>query len=253
MSKQIKNIAIVDDDEISRIILYKYLILEKQYSTKLYASGEEFLEATSKIIPDLVILDIEMPGVNGIEVFDRMRKIKELEDVPVIFLTGKEDKATVMKCIGRGADGYMVKPVTKDVLKAKLNEVLKRFNEFRANKTILMIDDDVEFLKISKIKLSKYYKVLTVDSGKTALDYLTTHRVDAIILDYFMPLYDGKNILNILKRRESTKKIPVIMATALSQEEVTNACGDNQPDAIVTKPVNIEELLRKINMLVCTE
>lgn len=253
MNKQIKNIAIVDDDEISRIILYKYLILEKQYSTKLYASGEEFLESTNKIIPDLVILDIEMPGVNGIEVFDRMRKIKELEDVPVIFLTGKEDKNTVMKCIGRGADGYMVKPVTKEVLKAKLSEILKRFNEFRANKTILMIDDDVEFLKISKIKLSKYYKVLTVDSGKTALDYLASHRVDAIILDYFMPLYDGKNILNILKRRESTKKIPVIMATALSHDEVMNACADNQPDAVVTKPVNIEELLSKINMLVCTD
>lgn len=253
MNKKIKNIAIVDDDEISRVIMYKYLLLEKQYTTNLYASGEEFLESTTRKIPDLVILDIEMPGVNGIEVFDRMRKIKELENVPVIFITGKEDKNTVLKCIGRGADGYMVKPVTKDIMKSKMEEVLKRYNEFKSNKTILMIDDDVEFLKISKIKLSKYYKVLTVDSGKTALDYLTSHKVDLIILDYFMPLYDGKNILNILKHRESTKKIPVVMVTALSSEEVINACGNNQPDAIVTKPVDIEELLSKINMLVCTD
>ncbi|MBQ8166627.1 MAG: response regulator [Lachnospiraceae bacterium] len=253
MNKQIKNIAIVDDDEISRIMMYKYLLLEKQYSTNLYASGEEFLESTTRKIPDLVILDIEMPGANGIEVFDRMRKIKELEHVPVIFITGKEDKNTVLRCIGRGADGYMVKPVTKDVLKSKMEEVIKRYSEFKSNKTILMVDDDVEFLKISKIKLSKYYKVLTVDSGKTALDYLSSHTVDLIILDYFMPLYDGKNILNILKHRDSTKKIPVIMVTALSSDEVINACGDNQPDAIVTKPVDIEELLSKINMLVCTD
>ena len=249
MNKQIKNIAIVDDDEISRIMMYKYLLLEKQYSTNLYASGEEFLESTTRKIPDLVILDIEMPGANGIEVFDRMRKIKELEHVPVIFITGKEDKNTVLRCIGRGADGYMVKPVTKDVLKSKMEEVIKRYSEFKSNKTILMVDDDVEFL----IKLSKYYKVLTVDSGKTALDYLSSHTVDLIILDYFMPLYDGKNILNILKHRDSTKKIPVIMVTALSSDEVINACGDNQPDAIVTKPVDIEELLSKINMLVCTD
>ncbi len=253
MSKKIKNIAVVDDDEVSRVILYKYLILEKQYTTNLYASGEEFLESTTKKIPDLVLLDIEMPGANGIEVFDRMRKIKELENVPVIFLTGKEDRSTVLKCIGRGADGYMVKPVSKTDLKTKMDEVLKRYDDFKANKTVLMVDDDVEFLKISKIKLSKYFKVLTVDSGKTALDYLTSHRVDIIILDYFMPLYDGKNILNILKHRESTKNIPVVMVTALSQEEVITACGDNQPDAIVTKPVDLEELLGKINMLVCTD
>lgn len=253
MNKRIKNIAVVDDDEISRIILYKYLILEKQYTTNLYSSGEEFLESITRKIPDLVLLDIEMPGTSGIEIFDRMRKMKELENVPVIFLTGKEDKNTVLKCIGRGADGYMVKPVSKGELKTKMDEVLRRYEDFKANKTILMVDDDVEFLKISKIKLSKYYKVITVDSGKTALDYLTSHKVDLITLDYFMPLYDGKNVINILKHRESTKKIPVIMVTALSEAEVTNACGENQPDSVVTKPVNIEELLSKINMLISTD
>ncbi len=250
MNRGVKNIAIVDDDDTTRLILKKYLIEEKDYCLKLYSSGEEFLKEAVNSSPDLVLLDIEMPGITGIEVFDKMKNSGVLRNVPVIFLTGKEDKTTVLKCIGRGADGYIVKPVSKEDLLSKMEEVLSRYSEYKSNKTILMIDDDGEFLKISKVKLAKYFNVLTVNSGKTALDYLTAHSVDLIILDYFMPLYDGKSILNILKHRESTKKIPVIMVSALSDEEIVQVCVDNQPDAIVGKPVDLELLLKNIRKLI---
>ena len=113
-----------------------------------------------------------------------------------------EHRNTVLKCIGRGADAYLVKPVLRKTLVAKIEEILKKYDAYKSNKTILMVDDDVEFLKISKAKLSKYYKVLTVNSSKTAMEYLTDHQVDLIVLVYFMPLYDGRSVLTILKKRE---------------------------------------------------
>ena len=246
MVRGIINIAIVDDDEESRQIIERNLLRENGYKTILFSSGEEFLEYAKKNKIDLVLLDIEMPGLNGIQVYDRMKDSGSLSEIPVVFLTGKEDKDTVLRCIGKGADGYLVKPVFRYKLVAKIEDVLGKINAYKANKTILMVDDDPEFLKVAKIKLSKYYKVLTVNSGKTALEYLSTHKVDLVLLDYFMPLYDGKNILNILRHRDATKKLPVIVVSALSEEEIMNACLKNPPDGVVSKPVDMDELLKMI-------
>ena len=240
-----KNIAVVDDDIDTRQIIEKYLVTENGINTFLYSSGPELFEALKYKKIDLILLDIEMPVMTGIQVFDKL-KSSGYSNIPVIFLTGKEDRNTVLKCIGKGADGYMVKPVFKFPLLSKIKEVFNKYDEYKSDSTILMIDDDVEFLQIANAKLSKYHKVLTVNSGKTALDYLTSHKVDLIILDYFMPLYDGNNILKILKQRETTKKIPIIMVTALEYDEVMSVCGKNPPDNVLTKPVNMEELLLNI-------
>lgn len=244
----IKNIAIVDDDINLRLILERQLISEPGYNTLSYESGAELFEGLKTQSIDLILLDIEMPGMSGIQVFDRL-KASSYKDIPVVFLTGKEDKNTVLKCIGKGADGYMVKPVIKKNLIAKIKEIFLKYDEYKSNSTILMVDDDVEFLRMAKIKLSKYHKVLTVNSGKTALDYLTSHKVDLIILDYFMPLYDGSNILNILRHREATKKIPVVMVSSLKEDEIMQACAKNPPDAVVSKPVDMEELLFTIQKM----
>ncbi|MBE5944515.1 MAG: response regulator [Lachnospiraceae bacterium] len=244
----IRNIAIVDDDEDLRLILEQYLISESGYNTVLYGSGSELFEGLKTKSIDLILLDIEMPGITGIQVFDRL-KSSAYNNIPVIFLTGNEDKNTVLKCIGKGADGYMVKPVIRDALISQIKEVFAKYDEFRSNSTILIVDDDVEFMRIAKIKLSKYHRVLTVNSGKTALDYLSNHHVDLIILDYFMPLYDGNNILNILKYREGTRKIPVVMVSALKEDEVMQACAKNPPDAVVSKPVDTDELLYTIQKM----
>ena len=165
----IKHIVVVDDDEGTRFILGKYLETNPDYMTVLLSSGVELLDYLKNKKPDLILLDIEMPGLSGIEVFDQLKRRNDTNRIPVLFLTGKEDKNTVLKCISKGADGYMVKPVLRKKLIEKMDEILNKYDSFKSNKTILMVDDDVEYLKISKIKLSKFYKVLTVNSSKTAI------------------------------------------------------------------------------------
>ena len=238
-----KTIAVVDDDEETRMILYNYLLSEDGFNVKVFESGFALIEYCRTSTPDLILMDIEMPGLSGIETFDRIKAMKKMSAVPIVFLTGKEDRNTVLKCIGKGADGYMVKPVLRANLVSKIKEIFKKIDAYKSNYTVLMIDDDVEFLRLAKLKLSKYYKVLTVDSGKTAIDYLANHTVDIIILDYYMPLYNGNSLLNILKYRNATKNIPVIMASELTRESIEEVCAKNPPDGIMTKPINMDELL----------
>ncbi len=244
------NIAIVDDDEEASKEIENNLLRENGYKTILFSSGEEFIEYARKNKVDLVLLDVVMPNLDGMQVFDIMKKDKNLNKIPVIFLSGNDDKDTVLKCIGKGAEGYLVKPVFRYKLVTRIEEALRKVNAYKTVKTVLMIDDDPEFLKFVKLKLSKHYKVLTVNSGKTAIEYLTTHRVDIILLDYMMPLYDGKSILDILHGRENTKKTPVIVMSALPEEDIVKACKGNQPDKILHKPVNVDDLLQNIQSFV---
>ena len=95
--------------------------------------------------------------------------------------------------------------------------------------------------------MSKFYKVLTVNSSKTAIEYLASHQVDLIILDYCMPLYDGKSVLTILRKRENTKNTPVIIASAVPRDEVEEAFQALKVDGIVTKPVDLNYLLSLIH------
>ncbi len=76
--------------------------------------------------PDVVILDIMMPGVDGFEVLRRIRKNKETTYMPVIILTGRQDYVTKIKAEGLYCDDYLVKPISLDVLKSHIEEVLKK-------------------------------------------------------------------------------------------------------------------------------
>lgn len=249
MENGITYIAVVDDDKEIRMVLDNYLSTEPNYVVELLESGNALVEYVKTKTPDIILLDIEMPGLSGIETFDKIKAMGLAKVPPVIFLTGKEDKSTVLKCISRGADGYLIKPVDRNSLLQRIKEVISKYQKYKQNKTVLIIDDDVDFLKIAKAKLSKYYKVLTVNSGKTALEYLTSHDVDLIILDFYMPLYDGKSVLTILRKRERSKDIPVIIASSVNMNEIASACKEALPEAIIPKPVNMDELLGKMQLL----
>ena len=161
-------ILLVEDNE-SIILGLEYLFEEEAFEYKIAKNKINALNLLEEKF-DIILLDIEMPNVSGIQAFSMIRAMSNMDGVPVVFLTGKEDRNTVLRCISMGADGYMVKPVSKTSLLDKLQEIFAKLDAYKINKTILMIDDDADFLKISKFKLSKFYRVLTVDSGKTALE-----------------------------------------------------------------------------------
>lgn len=107
MQKGIKRILVVDDDTMN--LMRTRMILEKQYDVLLADSGEEALERLKRETVDLVLLDIEMPNMNGIETFERMKEECSLE-TPVIFLTASGEKGDVLNAIKLGAVNYLKKP-----------------------------------------------------------------------------------------------------------------------------------------------
>ena len=116
-------VVIVDDDIITLEIHRKYL--ENFHEVYTFESGAEALEQLPTILPDIILLDIEMPGMDGFEFLKKLHVMKDCAEIPVIGVTGQGDKITVLRFVGEGAAAYLMKPVERQLLIEKVSEVLE--------------------------------------------------------------------------------------------------------------------------------
>ncbi len=112
--KRRKNILVIDDDADFLTIIDKWL--SDDYCTDCVRSGMDALSYLEKSRPDLILLDYEMPVMNGYQVMERIRLNPRNEGIPIIFLTGKNDRESVMKILERRPDGYLLKSMPRDAL-----------------------------------------------------------------------------------------------------------------------------------------
>jgi putative two-component system response regulator len=113
-----KSILIVDDNLVSLKQISSQLA--QDYEVSLAKSGEMALKICSREPPDIILLDVEMPEMNGFETIARLKEDPQLAHIPVIFLTGNNDSATEAKCMESGAVGFITKPADIDILHRKL-------------------------------------------------------------------------------------------------------------------------------------
>lgn len=136
MTEKSWTIMLIDDDAIS-LELGKS-ILEDLYRLYLLASGEKLFDLLRKVIPDLILLDIEMPRMDGYEIIKKLKANPDTEDIPVIFLTSKSDPGSELEGISLGAIDYIAKPFSAPILLKRIEnhllitsqrKKLKRYNQ----------------------------------------------------------------------------------------------------------------------------
>jgi class 3 adenylate cyclase len=115
----------VDDDSLNRRLLAKHLE-EDGHVISQFDDGFAALTAFEAAHPDLVLLDIEMPGLDGIEVLERLKGHPQLQHTPVIMISGVEDDDSIVRCIGAGAEDFLPKPFDPVILRARIRAGLNR-------------------------------------------------------------------------------------------------------------------------------
>jgi two-component system response regulator MprA len=118
----VSKVLIVDDDAHIRASLRRTLAFEG-YQVREAGDGTGALEAALDELPDLVILDVMLPGIDGMEV---CRRLREVNDVPILMLTAREGTSSQVEGLDAGADDYLVKPFVKDELLARVRALLRR-------------------------------------------------------------------------------------------------------------------------------
>jgi len=119
-----KTILIVDDEEDFCYFVKKNLEAISNYEIITATKGKKGLQIARKEKPDLILLDIMMPGIDGLEVLKRLKKNENTQNIPVIMLTAKDEDESKIKALGSFCDDYIVKPVENIVLKSKIHKVL---------------------------------------------------------------------------------------------------------------------------------
>ena len=123
-----KDILIVDD-EPSIVVPIQFLMEQQGYHVMIAENGEDALDLIYKYKPDLVLLDIMLPTIDGYEVCEIVRLNPSTRNIKIIFLTAKGREVEIAKGMALGADAYIVKPFSNVELVAKVNELLRNTDE----------------------------------------------------------------------------------------------------------------------------
>lgn len=238
-----KRILIIDDDAMN-LKMEKY-ILQNTYDVFCARSGSEGLALLKQQKFNLVLLDLYMPNMNGLEVLQKIRSDKETADIKVIFLTSSGMKTDITEAIRLGALDFVKKPFVP----TELLERIKRAFEVEKKDSILVVDDDMMNLMLTKKILGIRYEVSCVSSGQQALSYLRDTVPDMILLDLHMPEMSGLEVLEEIHKINTVADVPVIFLTADSDRKTEIEIFKAGAMDYIQKPFIAEVVVRRISRI----
>ena len=257
-------VLVVDDNATNRRILEQVLINWLMKPT-LADSGQVALTVLKAGAPfDLVLLDAQMPEVDGFTVAERMKADPKLADVPIMILTsaGRSDDFAHMRELGIAA--YLVKPVKQSELLDSILTVLSRSyrekqealslttlaaEQLRQSRHILLAEDNPVNQKVAASILEKRgHTVVTVADGREALAALEKESFDLVLMDVQMPKMDGFEATAAIREKEKTtgEHLPIVAMTAHAMKGDCERCIASGMDAYVPKPIRPADLMDTI-------
>lgn len=154
-----KVVAIVDDEK-DILDLVSHHLKREGFRVKEFLNGKDFLMFADSVVPDLTLLDIMLPGIDGLEICRMLKNKGKTSNMPIIMLTAKGTEADVVVGLELGADDYVVKPFSPRELIARVKSVMRRY----ANK---QNDDDI--IKVGPVTINTQRYEVHVDSKKVEL------------------------------------------------------------------------------------
>ena len=233
-----KRILVVDDS----IVMQKAMkdLLDKDYQVVLANSGAAAIRSMTLDQPDLVLLDYEMPVCDGRQVLEMIRAEEGLADTPVVFLTSRVDKESIQNVKSLKPAGYL--PKSMDPAKIKEN-----IDSFFRKKSILIVDDSIVMQKAMKDLLEKDYRIALANSGAAAIRSMTLDRPDLVLLDYEMPVCDGRQVLEMIRAEKELADTPVIFLTSRYDKESVQNVLALKPAGYLPKSMAQEEIKKNID------
>jgi two-component system cell cycle response regulator len=251
-------ILVVEDHPLN-MKLVRSLLQLSGYNVLEADNAETAIQMSSSQQPDLILMDIQLPGMDGLEATRIIKSRKESENIPIIALTsyampGDEKKAREALC-----SGYITKPIDTRKFIETIQKFLKPVVKMTETETpkgpsskprILIVDDDPLNIKLLKAKLpAGQFEIFSALNGQLAIQKVLIDIPDLILLDIMMPEMDGFAVSRWIKENPATKEIPIILITALDGLDDKIRGLEAGADEFLNKPVNTIELLARIKSL----
>jgi CheY-like chemotaxis protein len=200
-------VLVVDDDPGARDLLGRYL-QRAGYAVITAGGGEEALRLLRATKPDVVMLDLLMPQMDGWAVLAAMKETPALTDIPVVMVSVTDNRDVA---ISLGVSDYLVKPVGREQLLNSLRKCRPRLERPR----VLVVEDDASTRELMRSVLEKNHCVVVeAEHGLAGLERLAEARPDVILLDLIMPEMDGFEFIGRVRAEPCHRDIPIVVITA---------------------------------------
>ena len=248
-------ILTVDDSKTVRIIVRKAF---KSYDCEILEAGNgvEGLAIAAKDMPDLILLDVTMPVMDGVEMLTKLKADPQLKPIPVIMLTAEGGRDNVLKIAKIGVRDYLVKPFKEEALIEKTGRVIElkplsdhatKARSISDPADILIVEDKPVIIQQIQDGLKHTpWKFHGVSTQGEALDFCAKSPPDLVLMSLSLPEEAAFTLFRVMRTNVKTKYTPIfalVVKTEVGQQQQAQTVGFS---AIITKPIEISELEAKI-------
>ncbi len=174
-------------------------------------------------------------------------KLMDLGDQMIVIGSGPEMNHVLDNIPGDFLYRTFRRPASNEEYVAAVSELFAKIESGEFKKTILVVDDDPNYLSLVREWLKDTYKVAMANSGLQAIKWLGKHHADLILLDYEMPITTGPQVLEMLRGDAETKSIPVMFLTGKSDKQSVMSVVELKPEGYFLKSIEKPELLEKLD------
>jgi len=236
-----KKIIIMDDVKFHLLSLKE--TMKKYYDIFPAQSQEELFDILKSVTPDIILLDINMPEIDGFKILGLLKSFELYSNIPVIFLTSQKDRESVIKGMRLGAAGFVFKPFTETFLHERIEEEIDPFKHEKRMPVILAVDDSLSTLKSIHALLCDDYKVCTLPKPERMKELLKSLTPDLFLLDCNMPVMSGFDLIPVIRQHPEHQDTPIIFLTSEGTPDNVYVALDSGASDFIVKPVD-EEILR---------
>ena len=258
-----KKVLVIEDDVFLGDVLLQKLKVDS-YDVSLCRDGEDGFKKISEWKPDLILLDIILPSMNGYEILEAKAKDSSIKNIPTIVISNSGQPVEISRLLSLGVKDYLVKAQFEpnEVL-AKVRAELGRDEQKNlsnagsgesslAGRKVMWVEDDKFLSDIIARKLTNEKCVLVhaVD-GEQAMKLVAEENPDIIMLDILLPAIDRFEILSRLKADPKTKKIPVILLSNLGQKaDIDRGQELGAARFLIKATVTLDEIISEIKTVI---
>ncbi|MFH1427909.1 MAG: response regulator [Patescibacteria group bacterium] len=266
-----KTILIIEDEEYLAD-MYKIKFEQEGYQVTIARNGPDGIKLTKSVRPDLVFLDLVLPGMDGYEVLEKLKQDKSTKDIKVYILSNLGQKEEIDRGLAAGAEGYFIKAnLTPSQLVANIEKIfsgkaagIKKKNQKNGDKkvvaantkingkSVLLIEDQKAIVEMYKLRLEKDgYRVEVARNGAWGIKLAKNNKFDIIVMDMVMPAMNGYDAIEILRADNQTKNVPIIILSNSAQDkDIAKAKKLGATSYLLKSKITPSKLVKEIKKII---
>jgi len=246
-----RTVLYVDDINFSLLTLKNrlkdnYEVFLAQNAEQMYEILENFLNKRNAF-PDLILLDLNMPEIDGFTLLQELKSEHMYDHIPVIITSSKNDKFTMLKAIDYGAVDFIAKPFSDDNLVESVEYQLNPEKHKTKRPIILAVDDNPSILKSIKHIIGDKYIVYLLQEPEKVSEFLKRLSPDLFLLDCNMPKLSGYDLVPVIREYIVHKETPIVYLTSEGTIDNLSAAIASGASGFMVKPIDEDVLHEKLS------